>query len=464
QINKASSQVMRETILPKINSDVNSGKNFATLRQIYYSLILAAWFKQKFKESIYKHYIDKGKVKGIDLADKNAKDKIYNLYVEAFKKGIYNYIKTDTEPQTKRKIKRQYFSGGLGLDRVSSVLTIVDTQLSSTIASEVSKLDNPQRLLVNYASDTNSSETITSSAMSNDAVSSSLAQLTPEKIDEICKDVNEFIKKVFSKVTAQEITKYPIVLSKDGFTFQKNLHSSFSMGMSENVHQAIINRYPNWKQETFPSLALKEKMKERLLELTGVTEVVRAAVDEIVRSIVKVRSNLKKVSSYTQSSGEYTTCLKKDCGIVPFWPFVDLLKKPIMTVKAAITANDGWNENNVIEIPFSATEKEISNILLKATGISSPPMTNKQSGIDGIVSSSLNFDKQQQGGIDLQGIDVAASPASSSMNMPFPFFDLSNSKGLTFTVKIGILNLNTFFGIVSGEKEEKRSKLAYLKN
>ena len=119
QVNAASSKVMRETILPKINADVNSGKNFATLRQIYYSLILGVWFKKKFKDSLYKAYINQGKIKGIDLADKNAKDKIYNLYVEAFKKGIYNYIKPEKDLGTGRKIKRQYFSGGatmLGVD------------------------------------------------------------------------------------------------------------------------------------------------------------------------------------------------------------------------------------------------------------------------------------------------------------------------------------------------------------
>ena len=63
-------------ILPLIEQDVNTGKNFASLRQIYNSLILAVWFKQKFKESFYKNYIDQKKIQGIDLADKNIKEKI----------------------------------------------------------------------------------------------------------------------------------------------------------------------------------------------------------------------------------------------------------------------------------------------------------------------------------------------------------------------------------------------------
>ena len=52
QINNFSSQVMKETILPLIEKEVNQGKNFAQLRQIYYSLILATWFKRKLKESL----------------------------------------------------------------------------------------------------------------------------------------------------------------------------------------------------------------------------------------------------------------------------------------------------------------------------------------------------------------------------------------------------------------------------
>ena len=115
EINKASSAVMREFILPKINEDVNKGRNFATLRQIYHSLILAGWFKKKFKESLYNYYIDKGKITGIDLEDKNVKEKIYNLYLEAFKQGLYNYIKTDEEPATRKQIKRRYYSGGFDM-------------------------------------------------------------------------------------------------------------------------------------------------------------------------------------------------------------------------------------------------------------------------------------------------------------------------------------------------------------
>ncbi|MCP4653182.1 MAG: J domain-containing protein [Candidatus Omnitrophica bacterium] len=113
QINQTTSRLMREIILPKISHDVNYGKNFTTLRQIYHSLILAVWFKDKFQDTFYQHYIDHGKITGIDLEDKGAKDKIYDLYVEAYKRGVYDYLKKEYDPALRKKINRRYFSGGV---------------------------------------------------------------------------------------------------------------------------------------------------------------------------------------------------------------------------------------------------------------------------------------------------------------------------------------------------------------
>ncbi len=114
QINKVTSCIMKETILPELSGEVNHKQHFARLRQIYHSVILAAWFKQKLRNSIYQYYIDKNKVTGIDIEDKDIKNTIYDQYVESFKKGIYNYIRKDYDPYERRQIKRRYFSGGLG--------------------------------------------------------------------------------------------------------------------------------------------------------------------------------------------------------------------------------------------------------------------------------------------------------------------------------------------------------------
>ena len=119
ETNKLGSEIVREIVIPILEKEVNEGKNFAQLRQVYESLILAIWFKDKIKESLFgKAYVDQEKTGGVDIADKAAKDKIWAQYVVAFKKGAYNYIKEDYDPTTEEVVARKYFSGGAGFDRI----------------------------------------------------------------------------------------------------------------------------------------------------------------------------------------------------------------------------------------------------------------------------------------------------------------------------------------------------------
>jgi hypothetical protein len=107
-------------ILPLIEEEVNHGKNFAKLRQIYSAFVLASWYKQNLKQTILNQsYSDKGGVKGIDIEDKTIKEKIYAQYVESFQKGAYNIIK---RKRVINKItKRAYFSGGFTVDEQFAV-------------------------------------------------------------------------------------------------------------------------------------------------------------------------------------------------------------------------------------------------------------------------------------------------------------------------------------------------------
>jgi len=111
--NKLSSQVVKDILIPEIEKEVNEGKNFANLRQIYDAVILATWYKKNLKESLLGQvYVDQNKVKGIDIEDKQAKQKIYQRYLDAFKKGVYDFIKEEYDSSTKEMIQRRYFSGG----------------------------------------------------------------------------------------------------------------------------------------------------------------------------------------------------------------------------------------------------------------------------------------------------------------------------------------------------------------
>ena len=108
-----STEIIRELIIPAIEIEINQGKNFSDLRQIYNSMLLATWYKRNLSESLLgKLYVDQNKIKGIDIEDKNAKQAIYNQYLEAFKKGVYDYIREEYDSSLGETIPRKYFSGG----------------------------------------------------------------------------------------------------------------------------------------------------------------------------------------------------------------------------------------------------------------------------------------------------------------------------------------------------------------
>ena len=112
----------KKYILPLIEKEVNTGKNFAQLRQLYYSIILASWFKEKLKNSFLgEAYFNKRKVKGVDTTDPEVREQIYQEYLAAFKKGAYNYVKREYVGANGRSLvqkitRRAYFSGGENLD------------------------------------------------------------------------------------------------------------------------------------------------------------------------------------------------------------------------------------------------------------------------------------------------------------------------------------------------------------
>ncbi len=110
---RISSNLIKEVILPEIETEINQGENFASLRQAFNAMVLAAWFKRRLKTHLLNQvYTDKAKLKGVDLKDKATKQKIYQQYLEAYRQGVYNYIKTEYDPNMQKNISRQYYSGG----------------------------------------------------------------------------------------------------------------------------------------------------------------------------------------------------------------------------------------------------------------------------------------------------------------------------------------------------------------
>ncbi len=112
EINRLGSQIVREIVLPEIEKEVNTGKNFAPLRQIYQALILAKWYKETIQNALLDAlYTNKKKIAGVNVNDPAVKEQIYERYLKAYKKGAFNYIKEDPTPDG-QVMPRKYFSGG----------------------------------------------------------------------------------------------------------------------------------------------------------------------------------------------------------------------------------------------------------------------------------------------------------------------------------------------------------------
>ncbi|MDP8266189.1 MAG: hypothetical protein P9M07_04510 [Candidatus Aceula meridiana] len=123
EVSNLSSKIVREIVLPQIEREVNNGKNFANLRQIYNSLILATWFKNTLKNSILNQkYSNKAKIAGVDGEDKEAGEKIYNQYLDAFKKGVCDFVKVEYDQYEQRNVPRKYFSGGFSLGETEDII------------------------------------------------------------------------------------------------------------------------------------------------------------------------------------------------------------------------------------------------------------------------------------------------------------------------------------------------------
>lgn len=117
-------QTMKEVILPTLEYEVNYGKAYAPLRQVYNSLILAEYFKQKYwgREGLYPHLVNQSYINGLESKEPWSKDNIFNAYVRSCKEGEYRFSQTEYDPYQAAMVQKYYFYGGVILDKVGQIL------------------------------------------------------------------------------------------------------------------------------------------------------------------------------------------------------------------------------------------------------------------------------------------------------------------------------------------------------
>ncbi|MBF0490509.1 MAG: hypothetical protein HQL15_07815 [Candidatus Omnitrophica bacterium] len=225
-VNALGSQIIRQTILPALEREVNEGKNFAMLRQVYSGMILATWYKRALKESLLgKIYANRSKVKGVDQQDSKTNEAIYQQYLKAYKKGVYNYIKEDIDKNTNQPIPRKYFSGGAVNDYAMILQTTKDgIQGDEAMSAGIeSGLDKAMTIL-NEGNEITASQKVPDAAMTGKVV-------LPRGLEEYLQQSQipgRFLNKVIkTSVVTGPILSIPFVLisqfsdlSRDGLSWK----------------------------------------------------------------------------------------------------------------------------------------------------------------------------------------------------------------------------------------------------
>lgn len=105
-------EILREIVLPMLEKEVNEGKDFFVLRQIYSGMLLATWYKRTLKEAfLARQYANQAKVSGID-ENPDVNQKTYDAYLKTVQQGAFNMIRDEVDVVSGQVVPRKYFSGG----------------------------------------------------------------------------------------------------------------------------------------------------------------------------------------------------------------------------------------------------------------------------------------------------------------------------------------------------------------
>ena len=113
----SSDRLFTEMILPRLAERVNNAPEYAPLRAIYNSLILARWYRDHYRRAggAQAAPIDTGSVEGLESRTKWSQTEIWQQYKESAEKGDYDFVsETPVVVNGMRATQStRYFSGGV---------------------------------------------------------------------------------------------------------------------------------------------------------------------------------------------------------------------------------------------------------------------------------------------------------------------------------------------------------------
>jgi len=114
KVQEYAEKLVNTLILPHLIDEVNRGVQYAALRQIYYSRIVAHWYKEKFgygKSGVFSHTVGRQDLTGLVSKQSWSADTLFKKYIYSLREGEYNF--TDTTLTASAIRIRQYFCGGI---------------------------------------------------------------------------------------------------------------------------------------------------------------------------------------------------------------------------------------------------------------------------------------------------------------------------------------------------------------
>ena len=106
-------EAVRLALLPALRDAVNNDPAFLPLRQVFDGIILATWFKRKFRDhQAVKLLANVSSTGGLVLESRQKAEEVFTSYLSALKAGVYNFIREDVA-DSGEMLPRKYFAGGV---------------------------------------------------------------------------------------------------------------------------------------------------------------------------------------------------------------------------------------------------------------------------------------------------------------------------------------------------------------
>lgn len=112
--------VLKELVLPKLIEEVNQGPQYRDLRSVFYSRVLAEWYKSLSNHGLFQGVADQGDIESLRSEEQWNPEEIFDRYKDSFENGEYDITTEEEAIEGNLMVTRiqQLFMGGIDLTTV----------------------------------------------------------------------------------------------------------------------------------------------------------------------------------------------------------------------------------------------------------------------------------------------------------------------------------------------------------